>query len=127
MLEQTLQHPNTDRNRIYVMGFSMGSFGTWDIIADYPNVFAAAVPIAGASSSSLAEKLANVPIWAIHGGLDKACPVEDTREMIQAMKNVGGQPRFTELPGVGHGGWHQAFLDSNRILDWMFEQRRTDD
>ena len=36
-------------SRIYVIGLSMGGFGTWDIAARHPDWFAAAVPICGRS------------------------------------------------------------------------------
>ena len=38
---------NIDRDRIYVTGLSMGGFGTWRLVAAYPDRFAAAVPICG--------------------------------------------------------------------------------
>ena len=124
MLQETLEHRNADSSRVYVSGFSMGSFGTWDLVSDYPDVFAAAVPIAVASSAALAPDLVRVPIWAVHGSADKACPVEGTREMIEAIKQAGGRPKYTELPGVGHGGWQPTLRDSPVILDWVFSQQR---
>jgi len=56
-----------DPSRIYVMGLSMGGYGTWDAIQRKPDFFAAAVPICGGGDSSLAHKLTKLPIWAWHG------------------------------------------------------------
>ena len=39
--------PQVDKDRIYVMGLSMGGMGTFDLAIRYPEVFAAAVPICG--------------------------------------------------------------------------------
>ena len=59
-----------DLNRIYVMGLSMGGYGTWDAIQRRPDYFAAAVPICGGGDKSLAKKLIHIPIWAWHGEKD---------------------------------------------------------
>ena len=47
-----------DPHRIYVMGLSMGGYGTWDAIQRRPNFFAAAVPICGGGDKKLAKKRA---------------------------------------------------------------------
>jgi predicted peptidase len=36
-----------DRQRLYVTGLSMGGAGTWSLVAEYPGMFAAAIPICG--------------------------------------------------------------------------------
>ncbi len=36
-----------DPNRIYLMGHSMGGYGTWSIAMAHPDVFAAIGPISG--------------------------------------------------------------------------------
>ena len=42
----------------------MGGFGTWDIIARKPELFAAAVPICGGADETTAAKIAKIPLWA---------------------------------------------------------------
>ena len=34
-----------DKNRIYVTGFSMGGYATWEILESYGDIFAAGVPL----------------------------------------------------------------------------------
>ena len=41
------QEFSLDTTRFYIGGLSAGAMGTWDIIRDYPTMFAAAVPCAG--------------------------------------------------------------------------------
>lgn len=36
-----------DATRLYITGLSMGGFGTWDLIGQHPDMFAAAAPICG--------------------------------------------------------------------------------
>ena len=58
---------NIDAKRVYVMGLSMGGYGTWDAVQRYPGRFAAAVPICGGGDAQGAKVMKNTPIWAFHG------------------------------------------------------------
>lgn len=120
------QHP-VDRRRVYLTGYSMGGYGTWELAARRPELFAAVVPICGGGNPEHAEALTTLPIWAVHGDADEAVPVKRSREMIDGIRNAGGHPRYSELPGVGHNCWTQTYDPGSEILDWMFEQVRTDD
>ena len=53
-----------------------------------------------------------------------AVPVERSRQMIEAIKKAGGNPKYTELPGVGHDSWTPAYTDPQGVIPWMFEQSR---
>ena len=124
IVEQMLENPNVDRDRVYLVGFSMGSFGAWDLAADYPDLFAAVVPIAGGGPGSLAEALVDVPIWAVHGDQDRTCPVEQTRKIVVELERLGANVHYTELCGVAHASWQPAFSDTRDLIDWMFRQRK---
>jgi predicted peptidase len=123
LLESLEKEYPIDRDRLYVMGLSMGGFGTWDIIERYPQRFAAAAPICGGSDETLAARIAGVPIWVFHGDTDTAVPVARSREMVKALKAAGGKPRYSEYPGVGHNSWTPAFNEPE-LLKWMYGQRR---
>ncbi len=112
-----------DADRLYVMGLSMGGYGTWDVIQRYPGMFAAAVPICGGGDESRAERIAKVPIWAFHGGDDRVVPVSRSQNMIKAIRAAGGKPKYTEYPGVGHASWTPAFKDPE-LLKWLFSHKR---
>lgn len=72
-----------------------------------------------------AAKMNGVAIWAFHGDQDEAVPVSGSRDMIAALKQAGvkPEPKYTELPGVGHGSWNDAYADA-AMWEWMFAQRR---
>lgn len=113
-----------DADRLYVMGLSMGGYGSWDMIQRYPKMFAAAVPICGGGDESQAAQIARIPVWAFHGGNDSAVPVERSRNMVRAIKAAGGEPKYTEYADVGHFAWTPAFKDPE-MLKWLFAQRRS--
>lgn len=55
-----------DRMRLYVCGLSMGGIGTWNLVANNPGVFAAAMPICGATTPENAAGIGATPLWAFH-------------------------------------------------------------
>jgi predicted peptidase len=112
-----------DPKRVYVMGLSMGGFGTWDIITRHPEWFAAAVPICGGADKSKAPLIAALPIWVFHGGADETVKTVRSRSMVEALKAAGGSPKYSELPGVGHDAWTTAFA-TPELLPWLFAQKR---
>lgn len=112
-----------DDKRLYVTGLSMGGYGTWDMIARTPDLFAAAAPVCGGGDETTADRLTKLPIWAFHGDKDTAVKPERSRRMIEAIKKAGGQPKYTEYPGVGHNSWAQTYSDP-KFMEWLFEQKR---
>src|SRR5262249_12778276 len=83
-----------DPKRIYITGLSMGGYGVWDALSRRPELFAGTVPICGGGDVAMAKQIMSVPIWAFHGADDKAVPVERSRQMIDAIKERGVQPKY---------------------------------
>ena len=132
-----------DPNRIYCLGHSMGGFGTFTAICQHPDRFAAAIPTAGGFLPWRdPSRIKDVPIWTFHGSADTVVPTDFTREVFAKMKQLGGNMKYTELRGVGHGANAIAFqytgddptkgyitqYASDRpdktadIWDWLFKQ-----
>jgi predicted peptidase len=114
-----------DPARVYVTGISMGGFGTWDLLQRKPSLFAAGMPICGGGDLAQAPRLARVPIWAFHGDKDAAVMVSRSRDMVDAIRKAGGDPRYTEYPGVGHDSWTRTYAD-DKVLEWFFSRRKAD-
>jgi predicted peptidase len=112
-----------DTNRIYVIGVSMGGHGVWDAVAKFPKTFAAAVPMCAASELPQAARIAPVPVWCFHGADDRLISVSHARQMMAALRKTGGQPKYTEYPGVGHDCYRNAFKEPE-LLPWLFAQKR---
>jgi len=64
-----------------------------------------------------------MPLWAFHGDKDGAVKVERTRNMIAAIKEAGGEPKYTEYKGVGHNSWSQTYSNPE-FYAWLFAQER---
>ncbi|MCI0360708.1 MAG: prolyl oligopeptidase family serine peptidase [Planctomycetaceae bacterium] len=112
-----------DAKRIYITGLSMGGFGVWDAVQRRPELFAAAAPICGGGDPLLAKQIHFVPVWAFHGDDDKTVKVKRSREMIEALRDVGERPKYTEYKGVDHDSWTRTYKDP-ALYEWLFAQRK---
>ena len=114
-----------DPDRIYVTGLSMGGFGTFDLVARRPDLFAAAAPLCGGGDSraSIIRRLKRTPWWVIHGSDDEVVNVNRSREMVYALENSGAAPRYSELAEFGHNIWDAAYDDAE-LYNWMFNQSK---
>lgn len=124
LLEDLQKTYSVDRERLYVSGQSMGGFAAWALISEYPDMFAAAVPVCAGGNETKAAQMINTPIWAFHGELDTAVKVERSRRMIAALKKAGGTPLYTEYKGEGHVIWDRVFSEPE-LLPWVFAQKKT--
>jgi predicted peptidase len=124
VVDQWLQDAPVDADRIYITGLSMGGYGTWDAISRRPDFFAAAMPICGGGDPATAEKIKHIPIACFHGADDKVVVPERSRQMIEAIRQAGGNPKYVEYSGVAHDSWKPAYA-SDDSWQWMFEQRRS--
>ena len=123
LLESLQKSLPVDPKRLYVTGLSMGGYGTWDLISRLPETFAAAVPICGGGDESKAPAIAKVPQWIFHGGADTVVKPERSRNMVDALKKAGAEPKYTEYEGVGHNSWDKAYADAE-MWAWLFSQKK---
>lgn len=123
LLPQVMAEHPVDPARVYVIGLSMGGFGTWDILARRPELFAAAVPICGGADVKTAPAIAHIPVWVWHGAEDNTVKTVRSRIMVEALRAAGGEPKYDELPGVAHNSWAPAFANPE-LYKWLFAQTK---
>jgi predicted peptidase len=141
-LDQTVAEFNGDPQKTYLTGLSMGGYGSWAIVVNNPNRFAAlaivcggvvpprgislpkdATPPAAADPyGAVAAKVGKTPVWVFHGNADQAVPVSESRKMVEALKAAGGNVRYNEYEGVGHNSWDKAYAEAE-IFPWMLAQK----
>lgn len=123
ILETVHREYRTDRDRVYLTGISMGGYGAWELAMLRPDVFAAVVPVAGVGPTEYVSNIAHLPVWAFHGGRDRNVPVAGSRKAIEALRNLGAEPKYTEFPGKPHNIWEQVYRPQ-KLWRWLLKQRR---
>ena len=120
-VEQIIEEFTPDVKRISLTGYSMGAYGTWFAAMTRPDLFSAIAPVSGGGMAWTASVL-DMPIWAFHGEADKTVTPIHTREMVEKLRKLGKNVRYTEFPDVGHGLQPLAF--TKELLHWLLEQKR---
>jgi len=109
-----------DPKRVYIVGHSMGGFGTCHIMGSEPRLFAAAIPVSGVASGDVSA-MDRKPVWMFHAADDKIVPVAGAREFAELMKK-DKQFKYTEPPTGGHGVVGPVFNDPE-THKWLFAQQ----
>jgi len=123
LIEAVAEEYNVDRNRISLTGLSMGGFGTWYMGMEYPELFSALAPICGGARAYNASVLKNVPLWVFHGDADSVVPFDRSDYMVKVIRRLGGDPKFTVLPGVDHDSWTYAYEQTD-LIEWLIAQNK---
>jgi predicted peptidase len=93
-----------DPKRIFLMGHSMGAFGTWSLAMAYPEKWAALGPISGGGDPTGMERIKDIPQYVVHGDNDRTVPVTLSRLMVNAAKKLDAKIEYHEIPGGTHNG-----------------------
>jgi poly(3-hydroxybutyrate) depolymerase len=120
-LDELVARYPIDTTRVYLTGLSMGGYGSWRLGADHPERFAALVPICGGGDPRDAERMKDLPTWDFHGGKDPTVAIEQSYEMVEALRKVHGRVRFTVYAEAGHNCWDQAY-NTDELYRWMLKQ-----
>jgi predicted peptidase len=110
-----------DTRRIMVIGFSLGGSGTWFLSSRHPDLFTAAIVMAGRSEEPVAN-LGKIPTYVIHSRDDQVVPFAPAEQRATALERLGRRVRFDALSGVGHyamSGYVGALQNGAR---WVQEQ-----
>ena len=124
-IEFVISDKAVDRERVYLMGASMGGYTTWQMGMTRPELFAALVPICGGGMYWNAGRLVNTAIWAFHGDSDPSVFPEESKKFINNITAWGGKmAKLTILENTGHNAWEPAFTNPE-MWKWLFEQKNT--
>ena len=122
VLDWVRENRDVDNNRIYVLGMSLGGYGTLDFAATYPDQIAAAIGICGGATRKDLSGLAHLPLWIIHGTGDHSVSVEQSDKVVDAIADV--DPDLTRLiydrvTGMNHSQPARVFYVP-AVYDWLF-------
>jgi pimeloyl-ACP methyl ester carboxylesterase len=145
-IEMAKQKFNVDDDKVYLVGSSMGGWGTWNVATRHPGLFAAINPVYGGddyhvslskenieklsnwevflldkfSSTAQMESLLDLPILVYHGDQDQSVNVNLSRYLVRMLQRWNYDVRYVEVPGKGHvelGLWDQT-------ASWLLQHKR---
>jgi len=123
LLDEVVAKYRADPNRVYLTGLSMGGFGTWELAIEYPDRLAAIAPICGRGAPVRASRLKNLPVWVFHGAKDNLVPLKESEAMVNALRKVGADVKFTVYPEAGHDSWTETY-NNPELYDWFLKHKR---
>ena len=108
--------------RVYVLGMSLGGYGTLDFAGTCPDKIAAAIALCGGSTLRNYQGLGQLPLWIIHGTADKAVKIEESQKVVDSMKKIGADERlrYEWIQGASHGDLARYFYLTD-TYDWLFQ------
>lgn len=113
----------SDNNRFYIGGLSMGAMGTFELLRRKPNVFASAFAICGGDHVENVKKYKHVPLWVFHGAKDNVVPIQKSEIVVNELKRLGADVKFSVYPNANHNSWDPAFSEPD-FLSWIFSFKR---
>jgi predicted peptidase len=119
-----MSNNDCDVSRIYIVGCSIGATGTWCQLSNYPNFYAAAMPIAGDPTGYNAANVATTPVRTIMGSADVVMPLNNVQTFQPAVIAAGGTLLLDILDGADHVTTCNTAFTTDR-LDWLFAQKRS--
>ena len=127
VLEWTKKHYAMDSTRVYVIGMSLGGYGTLDFAGTYPDKVAAAMALCGGCSLKDVSGLAKLPLWIMHGTADRAVPIKQSKVVVEQLQTLDEDKRlrYDWLKGASHGALARIMY-MTKTYEWLFSHSLLD-
>ncbi len=127
VLDWVKQHYACDTTRVYVLGMSLGGYGTMDVCGTYPDRIAAGMALCGGSSLKDVSGLGKLPFWIIHGTADRAVPIKQSKVVVEKLQQGGNDSRliYDWWQGANHGTPARVFY-LKKTYEWLFSHSLVD-
>jgi predicted peptidase len=125
ILDSVLLKYHADKDRVYMSGASLGGFGAWYYASEYPEKFAAILPVVGYPSVEQAEAVAQagIPVWVFSGGRDPAVPTDYFFAGMNRMDELGAIMRFTTEQDMFHDVWNRVYAGED-VYNWLLQYEK---
>lgn len=127
LLDNLIASRSIDPSRVILSGFSLGTAGAWHIAASHPSRFAGLVAVSGRVPKTLETSqlaaLKEIPIQIFQGGKDEKLPIEDTQQIVDTLRGLGGTVDFTLLPEGDHFIADEVY-GNPKLQQWLVSQIR---
>jgi len=124
LVDDIMSTKSVNQRQVYIIGLSMGGFGTFETLGRWPDKYAAAVAICGGGNLELARNYAdNTSLWITHGSEDDVVPPILSRRIFAKLQAVGADVKYTEFEYANHNAWDPTFA-MPELLPWLFSKTK---
>jgi len=148
VLRLAAEQVKIDRDRVFLVGYSMGGMGAYTIAAHYPDLWAGAVVMCGRADywfwkdldpakvepwkrhlidmefgSPLASNFQHVPVLAFQGTADTLIKPEQAYRFVEKLKGLGSSAQLVRHEASSHWIADETFSTA-QPFEWMTAQRR---
>ena len=116
MLHYILRTWPVDNTQIVVTGYSMGGMGAWFYGSKYPDIFCAAIPVAGMPTGNFEMQ---VPVYALHGQFDEIIDIQPTKEAIRKLRKNGLNAKLFIVEGLSHYQTNEYVTSLSKTMKWL--------
>ncbi len=116
-----------DTTRIFVLGMSLGGYGTLDFVGTYPEKVAAAMALCGGTTLKDVSGMGKLPLWIMHGTADRAVNIRESKKIVDSLIDAGNDRllRYDWFKGASHGALARVFY-MRETYDWLLSHSTAD-
>jgi len=116
IIENSQKFWNVNPKKIAIMGYSNGGNGSWYFAEKHPELFSAAIPMAGLYR--ITEQI-DVPIYAIQGAQDELFPLKKSRHWVEKTKDAGSDVTFVVNEKLSHFQGCSYIEELDKASEWL--------
>lgn len=120
LLQSYIDRGVVDENKVYILGGSMGGTGTWNMLSNHPDFFAAAMPVAGNPTGLNAETVSKTPLFTVMGTADNLMKISNVTTFLQEMDGYNAEYKLNIEEGWTHEDVCKKSYTTER-LNWLFK------
>ncbi len=88
----------------------------------FPDLFAAIVPISGGGEFDKIQNLKSLPVWAFHCNRDPVAPYSHIQDFVEELEQEGNKNvTLTTYDSAEHDAW-TVTLEKKNVWEWLFVQ-----
>ncbi len=126
LLQSYIDRGVVDASKVYIFGGSMGGTGTWNMLSNHPDFFAAAMPVAGNPSGLNAEAVSRTPLFTVMGTADRIMKMSNVETFLEEMDSCNAEYKYNVEEGWTHENVCEQSYTAER-LSWVFKHVRGTD
>ena len=123
LIDEIIEQYSVDEKAISITGLSMGGFGSFQMLMDFPKLFSGAVVICGGGMEWRASTIVDIPIRIFHGEQDTIVLPSHSKQMYSALVANGAKDvELVLYPDGDHGIWGRVYETTDSI-NWLITRR----